>query len=545
MPKRRGRFTDTPTGSRMGTIAAFATLLIVPLVPGALAAGSAGAVIGLPAESLAVVLLLLVIPSVIVRRVIAGVFGAVVVVAILVAALDLGFEATVSRPFSPVDDWSGVLSAAGVIGDATGTGGLILIVTAIVVASAALGFALTRAALRAARVLGRSGRDGRTAVTAIVATWSIAALLGAQVVPGVPFAASDTTRALTAVTAQTAQSIRENAQFRAALRTDPVRGIPPDEVLSALAGKDVVIAFIESYGRTAVEGTDFSRGVDRVLSEGGARLAADGYEARSAFLTSPTFGGVSWLAHATLQSGVWVDSQQKYDTLTSGDRLTLSRAFGQAGWRTVAVVPSNDEDWPVGRSFYGYDAVSDSRSMGYRGPSFSYARMPDQYTWKRFSDQELAQPHAPIMAEIDFVSSHTPWTPLPHLVPWSEVGDGSVFDPQPAEGLSPVQAWADPRTVQDLYGQSIEYSLAAMLSFLHAYPQPDLVLVVVGDHEPSRIVSGADAGHDVPITIIAQDPEVFTRIASWEWEGGLLPSPDAPVWRMDSFRDRFLDAFSP
>lgn len=545
MPTRRGRFTDTPTGSRVATIAAFATLLIVPLVPGALAAGSVGAVIGLPAESLVVVLLLLVIPYAIVRRAIAGVYGVVVVLAILVAALDLGFESTVSRPFSPIDDWSGVLSAAGVIGDATGTGGVILIVGALVVASAALGFALARAALRAARVIGRSGRDGRTAVTAIVATWSIAALLGAQVVPGVPFAASDTTRTITAVTAQTTQSIRENAQFRTALRTDPARGIPPDELLSALAGKDVVIAFIESYGRTAVEGTDFSVGVDRVLREGGARLAADGYEARSAFLTSPTFGGVSWLAHATLQSGVWVDAQQKYDTLTSGDRLTLSRAFGQAGWRTVAVVPSNDEDWPVGRSFYGYDAVSDARNMGYRGPSFSYARMPDQYTWKRFSDQELAHPHAPLMAEIDFVSSHTPWTPLPRLVPWSEVGDGSVFDPQPAEGLSPVQAWADPRTVQNLYGQSIEYSLSAMLSFLHAYPQPDLVLVVVGDHQPARIVSGADAGHDVPITIIAQDPQVFTRIASWEWESGLLPSPDAPVWRMDSFRDRFLDAFSP
>ena len=87
----------------------------------------------------------------------------------------------------------------------------------------------------------------------------------ASPVPGVPFAASETTRTLAAVTTQTASSIRENAQFRAALRTDPARGIPTEELLSALAGKDVVIAFIESYGRTAVEGTDFSVGVDRVL----------------------------------------------------------------------------------------------------------------------------------------------------------------------------------------------------------------------------------------------------------------------------------------
>ena len=211
----------------------------------------------------------------------------------------------------------------------------------------------------------------------------------------------------------------------------------------------------------------------------------------------------------------------------------------------MAVVPSNEEDWPVGRSFYGYDSVSDARNMGYRGPSFSYARMPDQYTWKRFYDRELAHPHAPVMAEIDLVSSHTPWTPLPRLVPWAQVGDGSVFDPQPAEGLSPVAAWADPRTVRKLYGESVEYSLSALFSFLHTYPQPNLVLVVVGDHQPARVVSGADADHDVPITIIAQDPEVFAATASWQWENGTLPSPDAPVWRMDRFRDRFLDAFSP
>ena len=33
------------------------------------------------------------------------------------------------------------------------------------------------------------------------------------------------------------------------------------------------------------------------------------------------------------------------------------------------------------------------------------------------------------------------------------------------------------------------------------------------------------------------------RIAGWGWQDGLRPSPDAPVWRMDTFRDRFLQAF--
>lgn len=254
---------------------------------------------------------------------------------------------------------------------------------------------------------------------------------------------------------------------------------------------------------------------------------------------------MSWLAHATLQSGVWVASQQNYNRLLTRDRLTLTSAFKDAGWRTVSVVPSNREPWPEGKQFYGYDAMLNSLNMGYRGPAFSYARMPDQYTWQHFFDRELASAHAPVMAEIDFVSSHTPWSPLPRLVPWSDLGDGSVFDPQPAEGLDPVEVWPDPERVQNAYGESVQYSLGAMFSFLHNYDQPNLVLIVLGDHQPARIVSGPDADHDVPITVISKDPAVFDSIAAWHWEDGVLPSPGAPVWRMDQFRDRFIDAFTP
>ena len=49
----------------------------------------------------------------------------------------------------------------------------------------------------------------------------------------------------------------------------------------------------------------------------------------------------------------------------------------------------------------------------------------------------------------------------------------------------------------------------------------------------------------MPITIIARDPAVLDRISAWGWDDGMLPGPDAPVWRMDAFRDRFLSAFGP
>ena len=97
--------------------------------------------------------------------------------------------------------------------------------------------------------------------------------------------------------------------------------------------------------------------------------------------------------------------------------------------------------------------------------------------------------------------------------------------------------------MQQAYGQSIQYSLGAMFSFLHTFNDPNLVLVVLGDHQPATIVSGKGANHQVPISIISKDPSVFQSIAGWKWQDGVLPTPKAPLWRMDRFRDSFLSAF--
>ena len=72
-----------------------------------------------------------------------------------------------------------------------------------------------------------------------------------------------------------------------------------------------------------------------------------------------------------------------------------------------------------------------------------------------------------------------------------------------------------------------------------------MVLVVLGDHQPATIISGPGASHDVPISIISRDRAVLDRISGWGWTDGLRPDRDAPVWRMDAFRDRFLTAYGP
>ena len=280
-----------------------------------------------------------------------------------------------------------------------------------------------------------------------------------------------------------------------------------------------------------------------MLQAGTDQLQAAGFDSRSAFLTSPTFGGISWLAHSTLQSGLWIDNQLRYDQLVAGNRYTLSDAFRRAGWHTAVDVPSDTRTWPQARSFYHYDDVFNAHNVGYRGPKFSYAAMPDQYTLSAFDRRELGPGHAPVMAEIDLVSSHTPWTPIPRMISWNAVGDGSVYGPMPAQGPAPAAVWPDPAKVQAAYGRSIQYSLTSLISFVRTSHDKNLVLVMLGDHQPSRIVSGSNAGHDVPISIVAHDPAVLRRIDGWGWDEGLQPGTKSPVWRMDAFRNRFLAAY--
>jgi hypothetical protein len=248
-------------------------------------------------------------------------------------------------------------------------------------------------------------------------------------------------------------------------------------------------------------------------------------------------------AHSTLLSGLWVDNEQRYQTLLASDRFTLDGAFKRAGWQTVAVMPGVTRPWPEG-AFYGFDREYDLRDLGYHGPHFSWAPMPDQFALAQLQRLALApRDHGPVMAEVPLVSSHTPWAPLPRLVPWNDVGDGSVFGPMAAGGVQPSAIWPDAAKVRTAYAESIAYSVSTLVSFLQTYGDDQTVLVFLGDHQPAPIVTGDGASRDVPVTIVARDPAVLRQISTWGWEDGLKPGPGAPVWRMDAFRDRFLSAF--
>ncbi len=332
---------------------------------------------------------------------------------------------------------------------------------------------------------------------------------------------------------------------RASHGRDPEASIPASNLLTGLRGKDVIIAFVESYGQVSIQGASFSLGIDASLRRDNASLARAGWSAQSAWVTAPGYGGISQEAHSTLQAGLWVNSRQRYSELVSSSRFTLSDAFDKAGWRTVGDSPATDDaSFPSGTKFYHFDQLYDRSNVGYRGPTFSYAPMPDQYILAAFQRLELAPGHKPVMAEIDTVSSHSPWAPLPTMVPWSKVGNGSIFDPMPARGETALSVLDNASKQRQAYGTSIRYSLQVLTSWVTELNDPNLVLILLGDEQPDTPITSPGASHNVPISIIARDPSVFRQIASWHWQDGLLPGRHAPLEPMDAFRNQFLGAFS-
>jgi hypothetical protein len=206
-------------------------------------------------------------------------------------------------------------------------------------------------------------------------------------------------------------------------------------------------------------------------------------------------------------------------------------------------MPGVQKNWPEGK-FYGLDEVYDSRELGYEGPKFSWSTMPDQYTLSAFERLEHGKKQdKPLMSEIILTSSHQPWAPLPKTIPWDQVGDGSVYEGIQKAGKDPGDVFYDSGKVKKAYGESIEYSVNSLLDYVVKYGSKDTVLVFLGDHQPMARVSGNNASRDVPVSIVAHDKSVLDKIEDWGWTDGIKPAKKAPVWRMDSFRDRFLTAY--
>ncbi len=548
-----GPLPDPPVGRARGAVrnvvsVAF-TVLAVLVVWAALVAPdqptemTLSAFVRIPLEGLLLMLAVLVMPRR-GRRVFAVAAGLLVAVVVVLKIANYEIFTYYDRSLDPVGDLSqisnGIETLRFLDGQTKTTMIEIGVVVGVVVATAGLCLAM----LRLTRVAVRNHRRSAGALGALGVVALLCWAFGAQLIPRTPIASTLSAGFFVHEVHAVQADIHDRGVFAKQIKHDSFKPPPTGQLLSALRGKDVLLVFVEAYGRAAVQGTWFSPQVDKALALGDRRLAGAGFSSRSGFLTSATYGGISWLAHSSLQSGLWVNSEIRYNELLQAKRFTLAAAFKRAGWRTVADDPSNDRPWPDGQAYYHYDQIYNRNTVGYRGPTYTYASMPDQYMFLALQRLELGKPHRkPLFAEVDTISSHMPWNRIPEEIGWNQVGNGSIYNHLPEDKNLDGPFWVTPKRVQAAYTASIVYSLNTLTSFVQHYGKKNLVMIVVGDHQPLPNVSGQNSNHNVPISIIAHDATVLKQIGSWGWGPGLQPKAEAPVWPMSAFRNRFFNAF--
>lgn len=310
--------------------------------------------------------------------------------------------------------------------------------------------------------------------------------------------------------------------------------------LAGLEGDPVFIVFLESYGTTAIDDPRHRPAVLAALDDLQARLRTAGWHGLSNRLVSPTFGGGSWWAHATLLSGARLTDQTLYSLFVTTDRETLVSRFNDAGYRSVAVQPGIQRQWPEG-AFFRFDKIYDAEGLGYPGPDFGFWRIPDQYTLHRFATEELSRDGPPLFALIALIMSHMPFQPLPpYVADWSRLDAGQAYDPEATRRLVAQEAdWSD---LSRSYVEALRYSFRILGDFiLDRLPQNALV-VVIGDHQPPALLTGEGKPWTVPIHLLSRNPARLAPFRAYGYRPGLIP--DSTGTRgMETFFADFLHAY--
>lgn len=461
----------------------------------------------------------------------------------ILKAADYAMFTSLGRGFNPVADFPLIDAGVRLMLGAVGSALTVLAVLAALTAAVALVAALWWATGVWARVQLSGLRGGAVALVAVVfaavATAEVGGAMGRWSLPAPIPGAAFTARIGIERTVQARATIAELQSFRQRAATDAFASRPG--LLSAI-DRDVLIVFVESYGRTSLDTPLYAPTHRATLARMEEKLAGQGLSMRSGFLEAPTRGGQSWLSHASFAGGFWIDNQTSYRAALVSGRRTLFHIAAEHGFHTAAVMPQITMDWPES-SVMGFETILASDDLGYRGKPFNWVTMPDQFTFAAM-DRLLrdGQSDRPMFIQMALGSSHAPWVPVPDLVEWDAVGDGTIFNAMAEAGDPPKVVWRDRDRVRDQYRQAVDYALNVVFDYIARHAENPPLVFVIGDHQAASFVA-LDDRPDVPIHVVGP-ADLVARTAAWGWTPGLLPDSTIVPRRMDGMRDLILEAFS-
>jgi len=315
--------------------------------------------------------------------------------------------------------------------------------------------------------------------------------------------------------------------------------LPATNGFPKLAGRSVVLVFVESYGAVTAREPAFAAALDPLRARLDARLEAAGFARATAMLRSPITGGGSWMAHGTLLAGVRLAAQDAYEVMLVSGARTLAHRFAAAGYRTLALMPRIDQPWPEGR-LLGFQTLRIQPDLGYSGPRFAWESLPDQWVLDWFARADFAP--APLFAKVVLASSHTPFERVPPLVDdWSKLADPRVYAALPAAEF-PVRRGQvfeqDPG-----YLAAVAYSLEAAVRFAAERTDDDTLFIVMGDHQPPLTTARRGGDFAVPVHVFSRAADLVAPFRARGYADGLAVPPGGALAGMEDFLAGFLADF--
>ncbi len=310
--------------------------------------------------------------------------------------------------------------------------------------------------------------------------------------------------------------------------------------LARLDGADVLLVFFESYGAVTHDLPRFAQALHGPRATLDAALRETGHAAVTARVTSPTFGGGSWLAHSSWLTGPEVRDAETYAVLLTTARRSWVTAFAERGYRTLGLMPGLRGDWPEG-AFYGFDTIYDARRLDYRGPEFGWWRIPDQYSLARLEAAEGSVPsRRPRFTVFPTITSHIPFRPVaPVQHDWARLLSAEPFDAD-----ATAAALAGEAELTDLgpaYVEAIGYTLRFLADYLRQPRDRAQVIILLGDHQPPALVAGEGVPWTVPVHVIARNAALLEALQQAGFQPG-LELPAEALGPMHEVSVRVLDA---
>jgi hypothetical protein len=312
--------------------------------------------------------------------------------------------------------------------------------------------------------------------------------------------------------------------------------------LAKLRGASVQLFFVESYGQTVVERPEFQRVIRPIFDAFESELGKNGFHLASSILDAPTYGGRSWLAHATLWTGVRTADQLQFDLVCAAKPKSIASFFKAAGYRTVLVQPGTTRPWLKGQ-FYPFDKAYYAWDFDYVGPAFAWATMPDQYVLDFVRRRELDPAPGPVFIHYVLVSSHAPWSELPVVVDdWAQIDNGALYAQR--EPIRFPVVWPNFENASEAYIRAIEYDMAVLRRYIAEFVRDGSLVIILGDHQPVVEVTGHSPSAGVPIHVLSRDKRFVETFMARGYERGMWPRTEGPHPGMETFLASFLGDFS-